>query len=508
MQTTEISDEALDEALCALDDLCDEIDERQDKLDKYFDPESDKNLKKRIYSVKERLVGLGEAIVEPLADYLYDLDSYSCIIAADVLGRIDSPAAVPALIDAIETDADDLCEDASDALVKLGTHAVQPLIDRINDRLDDPEIGKNEREIDTIYPIGTLSRIRDPRSFAFMVELLDRLAEDGKYPVDMGFLCGSFYDQHNYEIIPRLKAIAEEYKDVPGKFTHISIEAEEVLARFEIDQVLESEYWMIHGCCHICENYDPVKEICRISDEYVPRDAFCIECEPKRAFDCDNCYSSDCDIYKLPPVHVDLKYRQDQKESVDEFEITNTRQDYDTGSISIANDFNELILDSSTIEILNELREFLEGTGDSFSAGVFLSVDCGDVVRGKLVRNGDCIVAVCGEYMHGAEPELKPEMSFELEFDSEDIDMLIPVIDTQRFMLLCDSYRRPDGSREWKKDTDSQIRELLGMPALAEEETATIEAPECDHEFELLKEHKKYTVYRCAKCGETRKEFG
>ena len=39
MQTTETFDEALDEALCELDDLCDEIDERQDELDEYFDPE-------------------------------------------------------------------------------------------------------------------------------------------------------------------------------------------------------------------------------------------------------------------------------------------------------------------------------------------------------------------------------------------------------------------------------------------------------------------------------------
>ncbi len=511
MQTTEISDEALDEALCALDDLCDEIDERQEQIEEYFDPESDRNLKKRIFSVKERLIELGEEVVEPLVEYLYDVDSHGCIIAADVLGKIGSSAAVPALIDAIETDADDLCEDASEALVKIGASAVQPLIDRINDRLDNPEIGKNEREICTIYPIGALSRIQDPQSFAFMVELLDRRAEDGEYPVDMGFLCGCFYDQHNYAIIPRLKAIAEEYKDVPGKFNHISAEAEEVLTRFEIDQVLESEYWTIHGCCHICENYDPDKEICGISDEYEPRDAFCIECEPKRAFACDICYSSDCDIYNLPPVDVNLEYRQDQKESVDEFEITNTRSDYDTGSISIANDFNELILDSSTVDILNELKEFLEGAGDSFSAGVFLSVDCGDAVSGKLVRNGDCVVAVCDEH-DGAEPELKPEMSFELEFDSEAIDMLIPVIDTQRFMLLCDSYRHPEGSRKWKKNAG--IRELLGMPALAEEETAAgakepepEPVPECDHEFELLKEHKKYTVYRCVKCGATRKEF-
>ncbi|MCK4810804.1 MAG: hypothetical protein KAS74_00885, partial [Methanosarcinales archaeon] len=109
-----------------------------------------------------------------------------------------------------------------------------------------------------------------------------------------------------------------------------------------------------------------------------------------------------------------------------------------------------------------------------------------------------------------AEPELKPEMSFELEFDSEAIDTLIPVIDTQRFLLLCDSYRRLDEAREQQKDSDSRIRELLGMPALAEEGTAAgakEPVPACDHEFELLKEHKKYTVYRCVKCGATRKEF-
>jgi hypothetical protein len=507
MQTTEISDETIDEALCVLDDLCDEIDERQEEYDKYFDPESDENLKKRISSVRERLIGLGEAVVESLADYLYEVDSYSCIIAAGVLGKIGSSAAVPALIDAIETDADDLCEDALEALVKIGSPAVQPLIDRINDRLNNPEIDKNERETCTIYALGTLSQIRDPRSFAFMVELLDRFAEDGEYLMDLGFLCGCFYDQHNYEIIPRLKAISEEYKDVLGKFYHISTEAEDVLTRFEIDQVLESEYWTIHGCCHICENYGPVEKICGISDEYEPRDAFCTECEPKRAFACDIYYSSDCDIYNLPPVNVNLKYRPDQKESVDKFEITNTRHDSDTGSISIANDFNELILDSSTVEILNELKEFMEGDKDSFSTGVSLSVDYGNAVSGKLVRNGDCVVAVCDEHGPGAELEPKLEMAFELEFDSEAIDMLIPVIDTQRFLLLCDSYRYPEGSREWKKDA-SRIRELLGMPALAEEETAAIEAPECDHEFELLKEHKKYTVYRCVKCGETRKEFG
>jgi hypothetical protein len=419
------------------------------------------------------------------------------------------------LIDATETDLDNLCEDASKALVNIGAPAVQPLIDRINDRLDNPELDEHGRKIDTIYAIGTLSQIHDQRSFNFMVELLDRLAEDEGYPIDLEFLCGCFYDQHNPEIMPRLKAIAEEHKDVSGGSNRISAEAEYVLAHFKIDQALESEYWTIHGCCRICENYDPDEHICGISGEYEPRDAFCTECEPKDAFDCDMCHSNDCDIYNLPPVVVDLKYRQDRKESVDEFEITNTRHDSDTGSISIANDFTELILDSSTVEILNELREFLEGDTDSFSTGVSLSVDYGDEVSGKLVRNGDCIVAVCDEQGQGtgAEPELKLEMAVGLEFDPDAIYELTAVVDTQRFLLMCDSYRRLDESREQQKDYYLRIGKLdellTGTKRAAGTKNPKPEpALDCDHEFELLKEHKKYTVYRCVKCGATRKEFG
>lgn len=260
-----------------------------------------------------------------------------------------------------------------------------------------------------------------------MVELLDR-SEDDEYLVDREFLCGCFYNQHNLEIVPRLKAIAEGHKDASGGSDHISAEAGYVLAHFKIDQALESEYWIIHGFCHICDNYDPVESICGISDEQEPHDAFCTGCQPKAAFDCDMCYSGDCDIYTLPPVYVDLKHRRDQKESVDEFKITNTRHDSDTGSISIENYFTELILYSSTVELLNELKEFLEcekWDTEQFSTGVSLSVDCGNTVSGKLVRNGDCVVAICDEQGPGAELELKLEMSVELEFDPDALDELI-----------------------------------------------------------------------------------
>ncbi len=200
-------------------------------------------------------------------------------------------------------------------------------------------------------------------------------------------------------------------------------------------------------------------------------------------------------IYTIsPPVYTDIKYRLGPDESVDKFEIANVRSDFDTGSIRIADDFIDLILDSTTVDILSELKEFLNGSGDSLSTGVSLLIDC-DEMDGELVRNGDCIVA---SYV---EPE--PGLKIELELDSGLINALIRIIDTQRFLLLCDSYRRLDDFCERQKDTDSQIRELMGPG----ETTVTEPVPECDHKFELLKKHKKYTVYKCVKCGETRKEF-
>ncbi len=106
-------DETVDEALCALDDLCNKIDERQEEMEEYFHPESDEQLAAELISVKKRMAELGEVVVEPLTEYLYAIKSYGRIIAADVLGEIGNPSVIPALIDAIETGMDDLCEIAS-----------------------------------------------------------------------------------------------------------------------------------------------------------------------------------------------------------------------------------------------------------------------------------------------------------------------------------------------------------------------------------------------------------
>ena len=198
----EMTDEMMDETLCALDNLCGKIDCRQEELEEYFHPESDEKLAAELISVKKLLVELGGVVVEPLTEHLHNIDSYGCIIAADVLGEIGSPVAIPALIDAIETDADDLCELALAALVRIGAPAVQPLIDRISDRLDSPEIDEYGHKIGITYTLGTLSEIRDPQSFDFMVELLDRFEGDDDHLIDLSYLCTCFYDQHNPQQFP------------------------------------------------------------------------------------------------------------------------------------------------------------------------------------------------------------------------------------------------------------------------------------------------------------------
>ena len=499
MPTTEIyakAPDAMDKALSALDCLCDEIDgldDVQERIEGILDPKSGGRVEERTSYVKERLTEFGTAIVEHLTRYLYIPDSYSCIIAADVLGEIGSPSAVPALIDALETDSEGLCECASEALANIGAPAVQSLIDRIKDRLDHNGIDDGHK-ISTVYAIDALSMIPDQRSFCFMVELLDRFEGGSEYLEDLEHLCSCFQDQRNPEIIPRLIAIAEKYREDLGDFTNIYAEAEYAIMRLETDQVIESEDWMIYGCCGICKNYDYGEEICLVSGDPEARDKFCFECEPDDAFDCTVCGSNNCNIYNLPPVYTDIKYRLDQEESVDKFEITNILSDFGTGSIRIENDFMELILDSTTVDILSALKEFLKGDGDFLSTGVSFSIGCDDVGC-KLVRNSDCVVAVCDE------PE--PWSYLKLELDSSLINALIRIIDTQRFLLLCDSYRRLDDFRKWQKDTNSQIMELVGQG----ETIVTELVPACDHEFELLKAHQKYTVYKCGKCGKTMKEF-
>jgi hypothetical protein len=535
--------ELLDETLSALDDLIDEINDWViEHGDYYFDQESNEELAARLEDIGGCLIEYGDVAVDHIKEYLYDTREYGYIIAVEVLQGIGTPAAIRQLIDALESVDTKLCECAAEALKIVGTPAIQPLIERITDRLDNPAVDENKNPIDIIYTLGVLSEIRDPRSFDFMVGLLDRF-DDGGDSWNLAHLCGRLYNQHNPEIIPRLRTIAEKYgkKDT---LNNVVTEANGTIRRLKVYQILESEYWVIYGCCCICEDYDRYDGVCQASGDYEPYDGFCTRCVPKKEFQCDICYikrfltspddphRDECDIYNLPPIYVDLEYSHNQGEVIEEFEIT---AGYREGSITIRADSMKLSFEFHTVGDLDVLKEFFEGAGDYLTEGVEFFIDTGEIFEGSYpdAANWD------GELIRGDNGNIvatHKEDRFELELvlDPDTIDDLVSIIDTQRFLLLCDTYTYLDEFREKRGKLESGLRAIFKMDEPAEEpdkgdamnfasvfsssdepaeepdEGEELEAPPpppCNHEFELLKMHKKYTVYRCTKCGETMKEF-
>ncbi|MEA1869538.1 MAG: hypothetical protein U9N09_05255, partial [Euryarchaeota archaeon] len=375
--------ETLDETLSALDDLIDDIDDWSiEHDDDYFDPESNEELAARLDDIGGCLIKYGDSAVDPLKEYLQDTREHASIIAVEVLQGIGTPAAIWQLIDVLDSADSELCEYATEALKIIGTPVIQPLIERITDRLDEPAVDENGDPIDVICTLGALSEIRDPRSFDFMVGLLDRF-DDGEDLWNLAHLCSRLYNQHNPEIIPRLRTVTEKYgkKDTSKIVVN---EANGTIRRLTVDQILVSEDWMIYGCCRICEDYDRYEGVCLSSGNYVSYDSFCTQCVPEKEFQCDLCYTkrfltspddphrAGCDIDNLPPIHVDLKYSFSQGEAIEAFEITAS---YREGSVTIRSDSMELSFEFHTVGDLDVLKEFFEGAGDYLTDGVRFFVD-------------------------------------------------------------------------------------------------------------------------------------
>ena len=147
--------------------------------------------------------------------------------------------------------------------------------------------------------------------------------------------------------------------------------------------------------------------------------------------------------------------------------------------------------------------QFFIDTGETFGESYPEAVNAdGQLIRGD---DGD-IVAVHEE----------DRFELELVLDPDTIENLIAVIDTQRFILLCDTYTYLDEFRKQQDKLETGLRQVMEQYEQAENSEDPEEgeysevsplSPPCDHEFELLKMHKKYTVYRCTKCKETKKEF-
>jgi HEAT repeat protein len=75
------------------------------------------------------LVDIGQEATQPLTALLTDKDKQTRWEAAKVLGAINDPAAIPALIEALKDDVFDVRWLVSEALVHLGTAAVIPVLD-------------------------------------------------------------------------------------------------------------------------------------------------------------------------------------------------------------------------------------------------------------------------------------------------------------------------------------------------------------------------------------------
>ncbi len=79
---------------------------------------------------------------------------------------------------------------------------------------------------------------------------------------------------------------------------------------------------------------------------------------------------------------------------------------------------------------------------------------------GQLIRGDDGdIVAIHKE----------DRFELELVLDPDTIENLIPVIDTQRFLLLCDTYTYMDEFRERQDKLESGLRQVMGLDEPAEE---------------------------------------
>jgi HEAT repeat protein len=110
------------------------------------------------------LIKMGSGAVQPVARMLTDQNPDIRVVAAGVLGDIGDPSAVDILISALHDDTDDVRGAAAGALVQIGSPAVDSLIEATND--DDRWV--------RLYAAGALKYIGDPRA----IDALEELARD------------------------------------------------------------------------------------------------------------------------------------------------------------------------------------------------------------------------------------------------------------------------------------------------------------------------------------------
>lgn len=158
--------------------------------------------------VVNRFIEIGRPAVPALVRVLQKHDTWSAILAAEILGKIGDERAIQPLLGCLEDkeDLDFLHEEAMFALVKIGRPAVPYLIKSVERNISD--------DLVIIYPIGALGRIRCKESFEFLIKLLNERPGVFDKPLNIGGLVCSLVDQGNEDAIPHLEKLDKRIKRV------------------------------------------------------------------------------------------------------------------------------------------------------------------------------------------------------------------------------------------------------------------------------------------------------
>jgi len=153
--------------------------------------------------VADRIVELGEHAVEPLlrrieASLVPDDESWACVHAVRLLGRIGDPRAIAPLFSTIDaTESGDPLHEASIlTLPQFGTALVEPALARA--RVLEPD----DIEIMTCADVLSRCGVADPRIFALLEDIL---------PFFPDFTAGCFADYGDPKALPILHDVLERH---------------------------------------------------------------------------------------------------------------------------------------------------------------------------------------------------------------------------------------------------------------------------------------------------------
>ncbi len=144
--------------------------------DKYIEKDYHLEIKKEAESIINELSLFGEDSLEFIYPLLENLDTWSSLLALEVIVKLKSDKPLNFLIDFIKktdkTDFWDRCEPAMESLVNIGKPAVEPLLNEVKSDF--------ENKTFNTYLVGALTEIKDARTYSFIIKIIEDYISDYK----------------------------------------------------------------------------------------------------------------------------------------------------------------------------------------------------------------------------------------------------------------------------------------------------------------------------------------